>query len=242
MSITAHIRFSLSGFNIDLSLACEPGKLLSIVGPSGAGKTTILRILAGLVKPETGHITCGDATWFDINKGICLPPQKRGVGYVFQEFTLFPHLSVRENAAFAAADKHTADELLKRLRIWHLRDARPHRISGGERQRVAICQALARGPRALFLDEPFSSLDALTRRNLREELKAMKAELSIPIIHVTHDIREALYLGDEVLPVVQGKAAYKWMLQFLMRDRLTRKCRESIDWDNEEDIIREETA
>jgi molybdate transport system ATP-binding protein len=242
MGISAHIRLPRTGFVIDIELACEPGKLLSIVGPSGAGKTSILRILAGLQRPEAGHITCGDSIWANIDNGICLPPQKRRVGYVFQEFTLFPHLNVRENAAFAAVDKQVADELLKRLKIWHLHDARPHKISGGERQRVAICQALARVPRALLLDEPFSALDALTRRNLREELKSLKTELSIPIIHVTHDIREALYLGDEVLPVVQGKTAHKWMLQFLMRDRLTRKCSESIDWDIEEDSIGEETA
>jgi molybdate transport system ATP-binding protein len=242
MGIASRIKLSRRGFTIDLELSCQPGKLLSVVGPSGGGKTTILRILAGLERPDAGHITCGDSTWADMDKGICLSPQKRRVGYVFQEFTLFPHLNVRENAAFATVDKNTADELLKRLKIWHLRDARPHNISGGERQRVAICQALARGPRALLLDEPFSALDALTRRNLREELKSLKTEFSIPIIHVTHDIREAIYLGDEVLPVVQGRVAHKWMLQFLMRERLTRKCREGIDWDIEEDTIWEETA
>ena len=242
MGIAAKIRLPRSGFTINLELACAPGKLLSLVGPSGAGKTSILRVLAGLEKPASGHITCGGFTWVDTAAGVYVPPQKRRLGYVFQEFTLFPHLTIRENAAFAAIDRQTADELLKRLKIWHLRDARPDKISGGERQRAAICQALARIPRALLLDEPFSALDALTRRNLREELKALKTELNIPIIHVTHDIREALYLGDEVLPVVQGKAAHKWMLQFLMRDRLSPACRGRIDWEHEEELYQEETA
>jgi molybdate transport system ATP-binding protein len=242
MSISARVRIPRSSFTIDLSLACAPGKLLSLVGPSGAGKTTVLRVLAGLERPAAGHITCGAETWVDTAPGICLPPQKRRVGYVFQEFTLFPHLNVRQNAAFAAADRHIADELLKRLKIWHLKDARPHKISGGERQRAAICQALARGPRVLLLDEPFSALDALTRRTLREDIKALKTELGIPIIHVTHDIREALYLGDEVIPIVQGKVAQKWMLQFLMRERLSPACRGRIDWEHEEDLQQEETA
>lgn len=242
MGIAATIRMPRRGFSIDLDLKCAPGRLLTLVGPSGAGKTTILRVLAGLERPAHGQITCGDTTWVDTTARICLPPQKRRVGYVFQEFTLFPHLSIRENAAFAAVDRYRADALLKRLKIWHLKDARPHRISGGERQRAAICQALARAPRVLLLDEPFSALDALTRRDLRAELKTLKTELGIPIIHVTHDIREALYLGDEILPVVRGKVAPKWMLQFLMRDRLSAACRTRIDWDLEEDLTLEETA
>lgn len=242
MGIAAKIRLPRSGFTIDLELACAPGRLLSLVGPSGAGKTSILRVLAGLERPHAGRITLDGLTWVDTARGICLAPQKRRVGYVFQEFTLFPHLTIRENAAFAARDRQTADDLLKRLKIWHLREARPDKISGGERQRAAICQALARSPHVLLLDEPFSALDALTRRNLRDELKGLKAELNIPIIHVTHDIREALYLGDEVLPVVQGKATPKWMLQFLMRDRLSPACRGRIDWEREEDLYQEETA
>jgi len=242
MGLAARLVLPRGGFTIDLELTCAPGKLLSLIGPSGAGKTSILRVLAGLERPEAGHITSGGLTWVDTARRICLPPQKRHLGYVFQEFTLFPHLTIRENAAFAAPDRHSADELLKRLKIWHLKDARPHKISGGERQRAAICQALARAPRVLLLDEPFSALDALTRRNLREELKTLKTELGIPIIHVTHDIREALYLGDEVLPIVQGKVAHKWMLQFLMRQRLSSSCSERIDWEKEEDFNQEETA
>lgn len=242
MGIAAEITLPRGCFTIDLTLACSPGKLVSIVGPSGAGKTSILRVLAGLERLEYGRITCDGATWVDTASGICLAPQKRGVGYVFQEFTLFPHLSVRENACFAAMDRGAADDLLKRFKIWHLKDARPQNISGGERQRTAICQALARGPSVLLMDEPFSALDALTRRNLREELKSLKNELEIPIIHVTHDIREALYLGDEVLPIVQGKVAHKWMLQFLMRERLAPACRGRIDWEQEEDLHLEEIA
>jgi molybdate transport system ATP-binding protein len=115
---------------------------------------------------------------------------------------------------------------MERFGIWHLKDSRPDAISGGEKQRCAICQALARKPQALLMDEPFSALDPLTRRNLRDALRFMKAELNIPIIHVTHDIREALFLADEILPVVNGRVFHKWLLQFMITAKEGFQCRE----------------
>lgn len=219
MDLNLSIKKKLPHFDIDVSFSCRKGRLLVLVGPSGAGKTTLVRMLAGLDRPDHGRIAYDGETWVDTDKGMFLPPQKRHVGYVFQEYTLFPHLSVAKNVAFSAADKGDVPSLLRRFNIWHLKDRKPDKISGGERQRCAICQAMARRPRLLLLDEPFSALDAVTRQNLREELQKLKQELSIPIIHVTHDISEALYLGDDVLPMVNGRIVRKWMVQFMLKGR-----------------------
>ena len=219
MDLNISIRKKLPHFDLDVSFSCRESRLLVLVGPSGAGKTTIIRMLAGLARPDEGRITYNGETWVDTDKNIFLPPQKRQVGYVFQEYTLFPHLTVAGNVAFAADDKGDVPSLLKRFNIWHLKDRKPDKISGGERQRCAICQAMARRPRLLLLDEPFSALDAVTRQNLREEVRKLKRELSIPVIHVTHDIAEALYLGDDVLPMVSGRIVRKWMVQFMLKGR-----------------------
>jgi len=125
---------------------------------------------------------------------------------------------VYQNAAFAARDKKRVEDLLHLFGIWGLKDFMPHKISGGERQRCAICQNLARKPRVLLLDEPFSALDAVTRKTLRTEIKQLKRELYIPIIHVTHDISEATQLGDELLSVVQGRIVPRWLFQFRLKD------------------------
>ena len=219
MDLEIRIRKKLKLFDLDVAFSCGDGKMLVIVGPSGAGKTTIIRIIAGLERTDAGRIALNGETWTDTAARINLPARKRGVGYVFQEFTLFPNLNVYDNAAFAARDRTLVEDLLRMFDIWHLRKNKPHLISGGERQRCAICQALAREPRVLLMDEPFSALDALSRRKLREMMKSVKRELGIPIIHVTHDIREALFLADDILPVVQGKVEPKWILQFMLTAR-----------------------
>jgi len=219
MELNVSIKKKLPHFDLDVSFSCRRSRLLALVGPSGAGKTTIIRILAGLDRPDEGRITYDGETWVDTDKKIFLPPQERHLGYVFQEYTLFPHLTVAGNVAFAAADTRDVDSLLKRFNIRHLKDRKPDMISGGERQRCAICQAMARHPRLLLLDEPFSALDAVTRQSLRAELRTLKQDLSIPVIHVTHDISEALYLADDVLPMVGGRIVRKWMVQFMLKGR-----------------------
>lgn len=218
MSMHVTLRKRLTYFDIDVDFSCPEKKMLVMIGPSGGGKTTIVRMLAGLEKPDAGKLTFSGEVWFDPSRRIHVAPQKRRLGYVFQDYTLFPHLSLYENAAFAAIDKKEADDLLDRFGIAHLRDRKPHQVSGGERQRCAICQALARRPRVLLLDEPFSALDVVTRRNLREELKGLKKELSFPIVYVTHDINEALILADEILPIVEGKVDRGWMQRTLSRE------------------------
>jgi molybdate transport system ATP-binding protein len=175
-------------------------------------------MLAGLETPDEGQVIFGDEVWFDSARRINVTPQKRRLGYVFQDYNLFPHLNLLDNAAFAAVDKKEVDELFELLKISHLRKRKPHMVSGGERQRCAICQALARHPRLLLLDEPFSALDVVTRRGLREELKNLKGRLSCPIIYVTHDIHEALFLADEILSVVDGKIDRGWMQRTITRE------------------------
>ena len=218
MALELTVRKRLHCFDMDLSLSCDDGRMLVLIGPSGGGKTTLVRMLAGLATPDEGRIVFHGETWFDSAWGINVTPQKRRIGYVFQEYTLFPHLNLYENAAFAAVDKKEVDGLLALFGIGHLRRRKPHLVSGGERQRCALCQALARRPRMLLLDEPFSALDVVTRRGLREELKSLKKELDFPILYVTHDIGEALFLADEILPIVDGRIDREWMQRTIARE------------------------
>jgi len=226
MSINVSLKKKLRFYNIDVSFSCPDGEMLVLIGPSGGGKTTIIRMLAGLENPDKGEIIFRDKTWFDSQSGINISTQKRRLGYVFQDYTLFPHLNLYENAAFAAVDKKEVDQLFELFSINHLRKRKPHKVSGGERQRCAICQALARHPRALLLDEPFSALDVVTRRGLKEELKNLKGRFSFPMIYVTHDINEALFLADQILPIVEGKVDCEWMQRTVSRDQVLKAARQ----------------
>ncbi len=221
MTISASFKKRLQYFDLDISFTCATESMMVMIGPSGGGKTTIIRMLAGLTTPDEGRVTFGDEVWFDSADRINIAPQKRRLGYVFQDYTLFPHLNLYDNAAFAAANKKEVDDLFDLFKISHLRKRKPHMVSGGERQRCALCQALARHPRLLLLDEPFSALDVITRRGLREELKNLKGTLSCPIIYVTHDINEALFLADEIMPVVDGKNDDQWLQRSITREPAT---------------------
>ncbi|MEA2223666.1 MAG: molybdate transport system ATP-binding protein [Solirubrobacteraceae bacterium] len=196
------IAFGLRSFSLDLALTVGR-ETLALVGPSGAGKTTALRAVAGLRRPDRGRITLGERAWYDGAAGIDLPPELRSVGLVFQEYALFPHMTVRANVAFGGRGKRV-DELLERFGIAHLAGERPTTLSGGERQRVALARALARDPSVLLLDEPLSALDAHTRGIVRLELQDLLAELALPTLLVTHDFRDAAALADLVGVVVDG--------------------------------------
>jgi molybdate transport system ATP-binding protein len=238
MALEVRVKKGLGSFDLDICFTVPAGKLMALIGPSGAGKTTIIRIIAGLERPDEGFIAYNGEIWLDSTRKILLKPQKRFVGFVFQDYPLFPHLTVHGNVAFAAKRKEEAKKLLNLFGIWHLRDAMPHRISGGERQRCAICQNLIREPKILLLDEPFSALDVENRRRLRREMKTLKDKLGLPIVHVTHDLGEAMYLGDEVLPIVQGRIMPGWLEQqlreareedALLRDYTAGKIPEALD-------------
>lgn len=204
--IDAHIIKQRGHFTVDISFSCQGGKLLALTGPSGSGKTTIIRALAGLEQPDTGYIRYNQTHWYNSADSVFLKARKRKVGYVFQEHTLFPHLTVRKNIGFACRDEQRVTELLELLRIRHLEDSLPHLISGGERQRTALAQSLASRPDVLLLDEPFSALDSITRNRLRIELKELKNRLAVPIIMVTHDLDEARQLADQHVCLEQGAA------------------------------------
>jgi molybdate transport system ATP-binding protein len=186
-------------FELDLALEVEP-ETVALVGPSGAGKTTVLRAVAGLVRPTRGTVECDGAVWF--GQGTNLRPEQRSVGFVFQEYALFPHLSVERNVAFGGG---AADDLLDRFRIAHLAKAKPGALSGGERQRVALARALARRPQVLLLDEPMAALDPHSRTSVRGELRDLLRELGLPTLLVTHDFEDAAALADRVGVLVDGR-------------------------------------
>jgi molybdate/tungstate transport system ATP-binding protein len=180
---------------IDLTVDDE---VLTVLGPSGCGKTTLLSLVAGIARPDAGSVTL-DGRSLDGR-----PPEDRGVGLVFQDGALFPHLTARENVAYAASEDGRVDDLAATLEIRDLLDRRPPELSGGERQRVALARTLAADPDALLLDEPLSSLDAPIRRRLRDELHDLFGALDVPVLYVTHDQRSATVLGDRITVLCDG--------------------------------------
>ncbi len=181
---------------IIIAFSCPDGGLLALVGPSGSGKTTICRMVAGLDRPDEGVVICGEETWCDTHAHKWIRVQERCIGFLFQDYTLFPHMSVWENIKFATQDPALSHRLLYLLGIEHLKDRRPCSISGGERQRAALAQALSRRPKVLILDEPFSALDLETRSSLRRLILDIKKRFCLPILFVTHDLYDAYALAD----------------------------------------------
>ena len=195
------IGLPLRSFRLELTLALGR-ETFALVGPSGAGKTTVLRAVAGLVRPESGRIVLDGEVLFDAASGVALPPEDRRVGFVFQDYALFPHMSVEQNVAYGS--RNGTGELLERFGIAHLARARPRELSGGERQRVGLARALARDPGVLLLDEPLSALDPHTRAALRLELKELLDELDLPVLLVTHDFHDAAVLANRVAALSDG--------------------------------------
>jgi molybdenum ABC transporter ATP-binding protein len=201
---TLQVDFTLPLRDFALGLALDVSGTVALVGPSGAGKTSVLRVIAGLAEPRRGHVSLDGEPWFDAERRVSLPPARRRVGLVFQDYALFPHLSVRGNVAFGAGGQ-PVDALLDRFRIAHLAGAHPAELSGGERQRVALARALARDPEVLLLDEPLSALDAHTKSEVRHELAELLRDLALPTLLVTHDYEDAAALADEVGVLVEGR-------------------------------------
>lgn len=195
----------LRTFDLAVSLKVDR-ETLALVGPSGAGKTTVLRALAGLITPDAGRIVLGDEVWFDSAAGLMRQPEDRSVGLVFQEYALFPHMTVRENIAFGERKGAArTDEMIERFRISDLVEAKPLSLSGGERQRVALARALVRDPDMLLLDEPLSALDAHTKALVRGELQELLVELDLPTILITHDFLDASALAQRAGVIVDGE-------------------------------------
>jgi molybdate transport system ATP-binding protein len=191
--------------------SAEAFSVMVLFGPSGSGKTTVLRCLAGLERPDRGSIAFGGDLWFESERGICLPPQDRNIGYLAQEYALFPHLSVARNLGFGLSGLDRAERrrrvaaMAELLGLSGLENRHPHQLSGGEQQRVALGRALVRRPGLLLLDEPLSALDAPTREQLRRDLRRLLREQGMPTLVVTHDRVEATALGDAVLIMDGGQ-------------------------------------
>jgi molybdate transport system ATP-binding protein len=211
LAFDASIR--LDGFVLAAEFSVQPAETVVLVGPSGAGKSTCLALVAGLLRPDAGSVTCGGEVWVDVARGVHVPPEARRLGVLFQEFALFPHLSVAENVRYgprargrgrAEADR-LASAWIGRLGLGGLESRLVGRLSGGQRQRVGLARALATEPRALLLDEPFGSLDVATRGAVRSELRGFLTEWALPAILVTHDPVDALAFGDRIGVLEAGR-------------------------------------
>ena len=204
------LRKSLPGFTLDVEWSAGDG-VAALFGPSGSGKTLTLQCLAGLVRPDAGRVVVDGRVLFDAAADIDLPPQRRRVGYVFQGYALFPHLTVRENVGFGLRDRRRAerrrrvDEVLARLALEAFGERYPRELSGGQRQRVALGRALATDPALLLLDEPLSALDLPLRQALRDELGSILSGWGVAAVLVTHDLTEAYRLGDRIVVYEEGR-------------------------------------
>ncbi|WP_457626128.1 ATP-binding cassette domain-containing protein [Persephonella sp.] len=194
-------------FLLDIDIQAEENCFLSIFGRSGSGKTSILRMISGLMEPDEGLIEVKGTVWYDSKKGINLPPQKRKVGFVFQDYALFPNMTVEENIRFGMEkdDKELLEKLLELTELKNLRSRKPATLSGGQRQRVALARAVARRPDILLLDEPLSALDIDMRRKLQEELIRIHREFSLTTFMISHDFSEVFRLSDKVFVIDNGK-------------------------------------
>ncbi|MFC4558466.1 ATP-binding cassette domain-containing protein [Virgibacillus kekensis] len=201
--LSLNIQKKLKAYELDIKFEIDE-EIAVLFGPSGAGKTTILNCIAGLTNPDSGTIILSEQTLFQSRmKPVAI--QKRNIGYLFQDYALFPHMTVRKNIEYGMKEKELVDQLVDVVGIEKLLDRYPREISGGEKQRVALVRALATRPEALLLDEPFSSLDDQTKKECQDELMRLHDVWKIPIIMVTHDYEEAERLGDRILRIDQGK-------------------------------------
>ena len=196
---------------LDVAFTCDAGDVLAIFGPSGSGKTTILRTIAGLYRPAEATVQSGASTWTSTETGTFSPPHRRAVGFVFQEYALFPHLTAAGNVMTALGHRARADRRARAeelLRLVHLpahMSRRPHELSGGERQRVALARALAREPAVLLLDEPFAAVDRSVRRRMQSEIDVLRRTLDVPLVLVTHDFDDVVRLATHVLLLERGR-------------------------------------
>ena len=198
------------GGTLDLNIDCtiNKGDFVSIYGPSGAGKTTLLRIIAGLIKPENGQITIGPDTWFDSQKKVNLKPQQRSVGLVFQDYALFPNMTIKENIYYALGnDKNNSavNEVVELMNLEDLLQRKPETLSGGQKQRVAVARSLVKMPEILMFDEPMSALDNEMRKKIQNYLMDAHKKFNLTTILVSHDVGEIFKLSNQVIMLEDGK-------------------------------------
>lgn len=210
------VKKRLRDFDLDVSLKVEVGEILMLVGENGCGKSTLLNMVAGLITPDAGEISLAGEPLFDSGLRINLPPEERKIGYVFQSYALFPHLTVRENVAFGLRARRFSrqkievkvKEQLEAFDLWGMRDAKAVNISGGQKQRTALARALAIQPRLLLLDEPLAALDIRRQAEMRKELRNLIRNFGVPSIVVTHDLRDVVSIGDRVFFLEEGKVIH----------------------------------
>ena len=213
MSLQARLNLQLDRLQLDVNFEVAEGEVVAILGPNGAGKTTLLKAVAGLLRLAEGHVAVGETVLEDVAAGVRLPPERRPIGVVFQDYLLFPHLDALENVAFGlrcrgatrTAAARDAAGWLQRMGLAALARARPHQLSGGQAQRVALARALATHPRVLLLDEPLSALDATTRAEVRRVLRRQLADFDGVRLLVTHDALEAVALADRLIVLEGGR-------------------------------------
>jgi molybdate transport system ATP-binding protein len=223
-----------SGFTMEatLRLPIDEARVTVLFGPSGSGKTTLLRQLAGLDRPDEGRIEFRGQIWFDSKRRVFVPPQQRRAGFLFQDYALFPHLTVQRNVEFGARDPLQASGWLERLGLSALASRLPRGISGGEQQRVALARALAAEPALLLLDEPLSALDGATRSRLRHDLRRALIEGGVPSLIVTHDRTEAMALGDWIAVIIGGRIRQVGRLEEVFRHPADVAVAESVGIEN----------
>ena len=228
--LDASVQVRRGVFDLDVALAVPPGEVVAVLGPNGAGKSTLLRCLAGLERLRSGHVRLDDRTLDDPAEGVFVPAEQRPTGIVFQDYLLFPHLSVLDNVAFGArarglhraASRRTAAPWVERIGLEAYARQKPTALSGGQAQRVALARALASDPGLLLLDEPLSALDAGTRAETRSDLRRHLSSFAGPVLVVTHDALEAMVLADSLLVLEDGRVVQRGTPAAVARQPATR--------------------
>lgn len=215
--LEAHLYKQLRDFPLDLKIQANPGEILVLMGENGAGKSTVLNMLSGLLNPDTGSIRLNGKPLFESASGVVVPVESRNIGYVLQNSTAFPHLSVSENVAYGMKARHIhKDRIAQQIDHWmelmdikNLADVKAGKLSGGQKQRVAIARALAIGPELMMLDEPFTALDTESRQSVQDAICTCVSDLQIPCLVVTHRVFDAREIGDRVILLNRGVSCWE---------------------------------